>query len=188
MEKKYEHALKLAKDRYNDSTVTKKEKDFLQKMFPEELNERTRFDQLKSILLQYVQDAANRSDDSEIESDTEKYAKRIVEFFSEEEKCKHEPNEYHITPNKDFFRWIYDRLIYVHNENPNVDYMRSFKERIESESFMLSDEPCWRPSREQIRDMEHAISVLYDWCENVSAINAINTLNENLKDLAEKTM
>ena len=37
----------------------------------------------------------------------------------------------YITPNQQFFQWIYDRLIYVHNENPNVDYMLSLKERIE---------------------------------------------------------
>jgi len=37
----------------------------------------------------------------------------------------------YITPNSKFFQWIYDRLIYVHHENPDVDYMRSLKERIE---------------------------------------------------------
>lgn len=37
----------------------------------------------------------------------------------------------HITPNEEFFQWIYDRLVFVHKENPNVDYMRSLKERIE---------------------------------------------------------
>lgn len=36
-----------------------------------------------------------------------------------------------ITPNKEFFQWIYDRLVNVHKENPNVDYMISFKRRIE---------------------------------------------------------
>ena len=37
----------------------------------------------------------------------------------------------YITPNPEFFQWIYDRLVHVHNENPNVDYMLSLKERIE---------------------------------------------------------
>ena len=37
----------------------------------------------------------------------------------------------YITPNQKFFQWIYDRLIYVHNEDPNIDYMLSLKERIE---------------------------------------------------------
>ena len=52
-----------------------------------------------------------------------------------------------ITPNKKFFQWIYDRLINVHNENPNVDYMISFKRRIEELSF---DKPSWKPSKEQM--------------------------------------
>ena len=37
----------------------------------------------------------------------------------------------YITPNQQFFQWIYDRLINVHNEDPNVDYMLSLKERVE---------------------------------------------------------
>jgi len=37
----------------------------------------------------------------------------------------------YITTNPEFFQWIYDRLKYVYNENPNVDYMLSLKERIE---------------------------------------------------------
>lgn len=52
-----------------------------------------------------------------------------------------------ITPNKEFFQWIYNRLVYVHNENPNVDYMISFKERIRELSF---DEHHWKPSEEQM--------------------------------------
>jgi hypothetical protein len=34
-------------------------------------------------------------------------------------------------PDKDFFKWIYDRLVFVHGENPDIDYMRSLKERID---------------------------------------------------------
>lgn len=35
------------------------------------------------------------------------------------------------TPHKEFFNWIYDRLVYKYHENPDYDYMHSFKERIE---------------------------------------------------------
>lgn len=59
-----------------------------------------------------------------------------------------------ITPNKEFFQWIYDRLVNVHNENPNVDYMISFKRRIEELSF---DQPSWKPSEEDIKMLEHII-------------------------------
>ena len=56
------------------------------------------------------------------------------------------PHNY-ITPNKQFFQWIYDRLIYVHNENPNVDYMLSLKERIEN-----MQKPTWSEDDEKMLD------------------------------------
>lgn len=37
----------------------------------------------------------------------------------------------YITPNKEFFNWIYNRLVCVHGENPNYDYMLSLRERID---------------------------------------------------------
>lgn len=37
----------------------------------------------------------------------------------------------YITPHKEFFNWIYDRLVYVHGEDPDYDYMHSLKERID---------------------------------------------------------
>ena len=37
---------------------------------------------------------------------------------------------YH-TPNKEFFNWIYDRLVYVHGEDPDYDYMQSLRERMD---------------------------------------------------------
>ena len=55
----------------------------------------------------------------------------------------------YITPNKKFFQWIYDRLVNVHNEDPNVDYMMSFKERINNLSF--EDKHHWKPSEEQMK-------------------------------------
>ena len=56
-------------------------------------------------------------------------------------------NDY-ITPHKKFFKWIYNRLIDVHGENPNVDYMQSFKKRIDNLQF---DEPRWKPSVDQMK-------------------------------------
>ena len=58
-----------------------------------------------------------------------------------------------ITPNKEFFQWIYNRLVYVHKENPNVDYMISFKERIEE----LFGKPSWKPSEDQMRSLRDTI-------------------------------
>ncbi len=33
--------------------------------------------------------------------------------------------------NKEFLQWIYNRMVNVHKENPNVDYMWKFKEIID---------------------------------------------------------
>ena len=46
----------------------------------------------------------------------------------------------YIIPNEKFFQWIYDRLINVHNENPNVDYMLSLKKRIEDMQNPANDD------------------------------------------------
>ena len=70
-----------------------------------------------------------------------------------------------ITPNKEFFQWIYDRLVNVHNEDPNVDYMISFKKRIEELSF---NEPSWKPSEEQIKAVEHAYNSFPNDCPTKS--------------------
>lgn len=64
-------------------------------------------------------------------------------------------NDY-ITPHKKFFKWIYNRLIDVHNENPNVDYMQSFRKRIDNLQF---DEPHWKPNEEQMKALHAASSV-----------------------------
>ena len=62
------------------------------------------------------------------------------------------------TPNKEFFQWIYDRLVNVHNENPNVDYMISFKRRIEELSV---DKPSWKPSKEHMGALNYAYCELF---------------------------
>lgn len=51
----------------------------------------------------------------------------------------------YITPNLKFFQWIYNRLVYIHHENPDVDYMVSLKERIEDMQNTIwseEDEVC----------------------------------------------
>jgi hypothetical protein len=76
-----------------------------------------------------------------------------------------------ITPNKEFFQWIYDRLVNVHNEDPNVDYMISFKKRIEELSF---NEPSWKPSEEQIKAVEHAYNSFPNECPTKSNLRRLS--------------
>ena len=44
---------------------------------------------------------------------------------------KIESDNSYTTPHKEFFNFIYYRLKNVHNENPDLDYMRSLRERID---------------------------------------------------------
>ena len=78
---------------------------------------------------------------------TEEVAKKLQKRFGNiEQKSTDKATSTtfsYITPNQKFFQWIYDRLIYVHNENPDVDYMRSLKERIED-----MQKPAWREEDE----------------------------------------
>lgn len=87
-------------------------------------------------------------------------------------------NDY-ITPHKEFFEWIYNRLINVHNENPNVDYMQSFRKRIDNLQF---DEPQWKPSEEQIGALNYAYCELFkreDVGHNI--LGPLQELLDNLK-------
>lgn len=81
-----------------------------------------------------------------------------------------------ITPNKEFFQWIYNRLVYVHKENSNVDYMISLKRRIEELSF---DEPSWKPSEEQMAALKEALETYKGFEE----YDAMKSLYEQLKKL-----
>jgi hypothetical protein len=35
--------------------------------------------------------------------------------------------ELQVNPNKEFLQWVFDRMVEVHGENPNYDYMHKFK-------------------------------------------------------------
>lgn len=57
--------------------------------------------------------------------------KELIDAGIKEKQHKFKANEHYVTPNRVFFNWIYDRLVNVHGENPNVDYMLSLKECID---------------------------------------------------------
>lgn len=73
-------------------------------------------------------------------------------IFDKAESMKHS----YITTNSEFFQWIYDRLKYVYNENPNVDYMLSLKERIEDmQKFANKIEPEFKVGDWVIRSIKN---------------------------------
>lgn len=91
---------------------------------------------------------------------------------------KQEKSDY-ITPHKQFFKWIYDRLVSVHKENPDADYMISFKKRIEELSF---DNPSWEPSEDEERLIKTSISFLKDFADKgyENAVECIDWLKAKL--------
>jgi hypothetical protein len=53
-------------------------------------------DQLKSLMLQYLQEAANEKDDSDIEADTDKWARKILGYDLEQKPVWSEEDEAHV--------------------------------------------------------------------------------------------
>jgi hypothetical protein len=53
-------------------------------------------DQLKSLMLQYLQEAANEKDDSDIEADTDKWARKILGYDLEQKPAWSEEDEAHV--------------------------------------------------------------------------------------------
>ena len=95
--------------------------------------------------------------DAGYEWDSEKKELRKIEQQSSD---KAEPTEHnYITANPEFFQWIYDRLKYVYNENPNVDYMLSLKKRIED-----MQKPAWS------EEDKHCIELLLPIIDSSSLI------------------
>ena len=123
---------------------------------PAEWNEEDEkmIDTIVSALGQYIDYKAVSGTDSGYA--IPRYSKEIDWLKSIRPQPKQEKSDY-ITPHKQFFKWIYDRLVNVHKENPDVDYMISFKKRIEELSF---DNPSWKPSKQEKGALKTAIHVL----------------------------
>lgn len=66
------------------------------------------------------------------------------------------------TTNVEFFQWIYDRLKYVYNESPNVDFMRSLKERIEG----MKNPSCSEEDERIRKDIVAAVETYGDFTQD----------------------
>lgn len=91
-------------------------------------------------------------------------------------------NDY-ITPHKKFFQWIYNRLVDVHGENPNVDYMQSFKKRIDNLQF---SESHWKPSEEQMDALRASNSYWKGTTNEVPRTDLLESLYNDLEKLIAK--
>ena len=116
--------------------------------------------------------------------------KDLIDFLRTCFYTKEECNEWiaqqkkycdYVTPHKKFFQWIYNRLVDVHHENPDVDYMRSFKERINNLSF--GETTHWKPNEEQIGALKASNSYWRGVTNITPPIRILESLYNDLKKL-----
>ena len=117
--KAYDEALRRAKEINNEQRA--QPFDVMTKVFPE--LKKSNDERIRKEIIEIFKNLGNGKIPVDIN-----YADIFTWLEKQGEKyMKHS----YITANPEFFQWIYDRLKYVYNENPNVDYMLSLKERIE---------------------------------------------------------
>ena len=92
----------------------------------------------------------------------------LIDAGIKNQQHKFKANVHYVTPHREFFNWIYDRLVSLYGENPNIDYMLSLKERIddlfpEKEETDTTSEPTEEKSF-TIEDLKPFDKVLVrDW-------------------------
>ncbi len=68
----------------------------------------------------------------------------------------------------EFLNWIYERLVHVHGESPNVDYMHRLKRIIDGKS----------EARSKLRDELLAVMYRYSQESDVTILETIKAANE----------
>lgn len=104
-----------------------------------------KFSGLKSLMLQYLQSAANRKDDSEIESDTDLWGRKILDYvwkYSDEQK-EQKPAEWSEKDEK-----IIETICEEGNLKPSERH------------WLKSLRPSWKPSEEELVTLKRAGNIL----------------------------
>lgn len=105
-----------------------------------------KFSGLKSLMLQYLQSAANRKDDAEIESDTDLWGRKILDYvwkYSDEQK-EQKPAAKNIT-NEDITAWS-DELLEFANQKyaERVEINKSLSAAVIAELGKYNGENYWK--------------------------------------------
>ena len=93
----------------------------------------------------------------------------------------------YITPNPEFFQWIYNRLVYQHHENPNMDYMLSLKERIKDMQEIVNTKTGnvlvkQKPTEQSEEDEKIFNTVIEKGDLKLSEIDWLKSLKERIKE------
>ena len=133
-----------------------------------------KFSGLKSLMLQYLQSAANRKDDAEIESDTDLFGRKILDYvWKQDEKQKEQmPAEWSkedekmleiLISNYEFLSKKYrdeekDFFCSLSIVQDDLDMSEWLEKRLKS----LRPQPHWKPSEQERGALRTAIHVLTD--------------------------
>ncbi len=61
--------------------------------------------------------------------------------------------------NKEFFDWMYERLIYVYKEKPNLDFVQSFKKRAD---WLIQNTIGWVSVKDRLPEENKWVFVCVD--------------------------
>ena len=119
-----------------------------------------KFSGLKSLLLQYLQSAANRKDDTEIESDTDLWGRKILDYvwMCEDERQKERVAD----SSKTSSEWSEEEKKHLYNAIEAIKYVYDTSEGtsgFKCVEFLKALQPHWKPSKEQMAALYKAASV-----------------------------
>lgn len=89
-----------------------------------------------------------------------------------------------MTTNSEHLQWMYDRMVNIHNERPNIDYMRRFQEIINEiqaaeamEATLKKSMAGISPFQAAMKSMEAAIEALNAAAQKFGEVQANETCN-----------
>ena len=159
--------------------------DYLEKQ-KEPLPIPNKFSGLKSLMLQYLQSAANRKDDAEIESDTDLFGRKILDYvwkYSDEQKEQKPAERFEEAREKYQVEWSeedekeIDNIISLLNSPSTAKLCPTLRKN--AISWLRSLRPSWKPSEEQMK-------VLYGilvGCRGTWGKDTVTTMESLYQDL-----
>ena len=148
-------------------------------------------DQLKSLMLQYLQEAANEKEDSNIEADTDKWAKKILGYGFKQKPTEWSEEDEKI---KDYIIHALTNNTHAKEQGPvlyakEIDWLKSLRPQYHgdvtmTEAYKMGLEAgkasSWKPSEEQMEALSETIAFAPDTFKPKCTLV---TLQDDLKNL-----
>ena len=143
-----------------------------------------KFSGLKSLMLQYLQIAANRKDDAEIENDTDLWGRKILDYVwkydGEEKQKEQKPSEW---SEEDEKMLTSVKLAIRGNDWRNDSEKKEMYDWLENR--LKSLRPSWKPSEEQMAALSYALQVMNTDLSPIAArtYQGLQEIQQNLKKM-----